>query len=111
MGNFIENTFSGIGNAVNGLFGGSSSSRPSIAQQVQEAAKRKAIEDSSDTPLDENTGGFGLVAQLARAHPEILRGSRNAPGSSGGVPMKKGGSVSARADGCAQRGKTKGRFV
>ncbi len=26
-------------------------------------------------------------------------------------PYKKGGSVSARADGCAQRGKTKGRMV
>jgi hypothetical protein len=29
----------------------------------------------------------------------------------GAVKMAKGGSVSARADGCAQRGKTKGRFV
>ena len=31
-----------------------------------------------------------------------------------GKPMKKmasGGSASSRADGCAQRGKTKGRFV
>lgn len=26
-------------------------------------------------------------------------------------PYKKGGSVSSRADGCAQRGKTKGRMV
>jgi hypothetical protein len=29
----------------------------------------------------------------------------------GAAGMKKGGSVSARADGCAQRGKTKGRIV
>ena len=29
----------------------------------------------------------------------------------GAVKMAKGGSVSARADGCAQRGKTKGRIV
>jgi len=28
-----------------------------------------------------------------------------------GSTYKKGGSVSARADGCAQRGKTKGRFI
>jgi len=28
-----------------------------------------------------------------------------------GTPMKKGGSVSARADGCAVKGKTKGRMV
>ena len=27
------------------------------------------------------------------------------------VGMKKGGTASARADGCAQRGKTKGRMV
>jgi hypothetical protein len=31
----------------------------------------------------------------------------------GGIPMKKGGKVSAssRADGCAVKGKTKGKFV
>ena len=27
------------------------------------------------------------------------------------IPFKKGGSASARADGCAQRGKTKGKMV
>ena len=27
------------------------------------------------------------------------------------LPFKKGGSASSRADGCAQRGKTKGRMV
>jgi len=40
-------------------------------------------------------------------------------GAAGGAPamagpaagMKKGGSASSRADGCAQRGKTKGRII
>jgi hypothetical protein len=122
MGNFIENTFSGIGNAVSGLFGGSrgSGSSRGVGQQVAEAARQKAMEDRYDTPPDENAEGFGLVAQLAKANPEFLRDRRSIPGTSGGVPMKKGGkvkayanggSVSARADGCAQRGKTKGRIV
>ena len=36
---------------------------------------------------------------------------RSANRSEGGVKMAKGGSVSSRADGCAVRGKTKGRMV
>ena len=44
--------------------------------------------------------GNGYIAQLMRDHPELI------------PRMKKGGKVSAssRADGIAQRGKTKGRM-
>jgi hypothetical protein len=78
--------------------------------------------------------GFGLVAQLAQAHPEVFNKTDSAPtsapsGKGGGesgfglvaqlakehpelfTKMKKGGKVSSassRADGIAQRGKTKG---
>ena len=104
MGNFIENTFSGIGNAVSGLFGGrgSGSSRPS-----GEAAKQRAIADR----YDESTQGNLTEAEMDDLRVRAMRDPRSMPGTSGGVPMKKGGSVSARADGCAQRGKTKGRIV
>ena len=40
-----------------------------------------------------------------------MREARFGKKSGGTVKMKSGGSVSKRADGCAQRGKTRGRFV
>lgn len=43
--------------------------------------------------------------ELREAADEYKRETRR------GNKFAKGGSVSARADGCAQRGKTKGRFV
>jgi len=110
MGNFIENTLGGIGNAVSGLFGGSrgsGSSRPSVGQQVQDAAKQKAMADRYDEP----TKGDLTEAQMDDLRAKTMRDPRSMPGTSGGFPMKKGGSVSARADGIAQRGKTKGRIV
>jgi hypothetical protein len=90
MGNFLENTVSGIGDAVGrvgeglgnafkGLTGGSGTSNKSEGQMDE---LRKKIIDM----------------QQAQAGKQ-------------GVPMKKGGSVSSassRADGIAQRGKTRG---
>ena len=92
MGNFLENTVSGIGDAVGrvgeglgnafkGLTGGSGSSK----SEGQMDELRKKIIDMD-------------AAQKGKQ----------------GVPMKKGGSVSSassRADGCAQRGKTRGKMV
>jgi len=106
MGNFIENTFSGIGDAVSGLFGGrgSGSSRPGVGQQVQDAAKQKAIADRYDGDLTED--------QMNELRAKSIFNSPNVASGRGMVSgMKKGGSVSARADGIAQRGKTKGRIV
>jgi hypothetical protein len=93
MGNFLENTVSGIGDAVGrvgeglgnafkGLTGGSGTSNKSEGQMDE---LRKKIIDM----------------QQAQAGKQ-------------GVPMKKGGSVSSassRADGCCVKGKTRGKMV
>ena len=93
MGNFLENTVSGIGDAVGrvgeglgnafkGLTGGSGTSNKSEGEMGE---LRKKIIDM----------------QQAQAGKQ-------------GVPMKKGGSVSSassRADGIAQRGKTRGTMI
>jgi hypothetical protein len=94
MGNFLENTVSGIGDAVGrvgeglgnafkGLTGGSGSSGGPTEGTANELKKKY------------------LEMQQAQAGKQ-------------GVPMKKGGSVSSassRGDGIAQRGKTKGTMV
>ena len=106
MGNFIENTFSGIGDAVSGLFGGSrgSGSSRGVGQQTEEAARQKAIADRYDGDLTED--------QMNELRAKSMFNSPNVASGRGMISgMKKGGSVSARADGIAQRGKTKGRIV
>ena len=52
-----------------------------------------------------------LRAQLDSAKESSQAGRYGTMRSGGTVKMKSGGSVSKRADGCAQRGKTKGRMV
>ena len=47
----------------------------------------------------------------AKVTKEEARTLGSANRSEGGVKMAKGGSVSSRADGCAVRGKTKGKMV
>ena len=76
-------------------------------------------------------GGGGIVAQLFRKHGDKLQGggggkqqytydadsqkynTSSAPtdGTPAPAQMKKGGTASSRADGCATKGKTKGRMV
>lgn len=55
-------------------------------------------------------GGMGGMAgmQAKFGPPSVASG---APKTMGGMGMKSGGSASSRADGCAVKGKTKGRFV
>jgi len=108
MGNFIENGIRGIGDAVSGLFGGSrgSGSSRSVGQQIDEAARQKAIADSYSGDLTED--------QMNELRAKSIFNSPNVASGRGMVSgMKKGGSVSAssRGDGIAQRGKTKGRFI
>ena len=106
MGNFIENGIRGIGDAVSGLFGGSrgSGSSRGVGQQIEEAARQKAMADRYDGDLTED--------QMNELRAKSIFNSPNVASGRGMVSgMKKGGSVSARADGCAQRGKTKGRIV
>jgi hypothetical protein len=64
-------------------------------------------------------GGMGLVGKFATPDPEKEKkeaASKKATGMKRGgkvtsCNMAKGGSVKSRGDGCASRGKTKGRFV
>jgi len=55
-------------------------------------------------------GGMGGMAgmQAKFGPPSVASG---APKTMGGMGMKSGGTASSRADGCATKGKTKGRFV
>ena len=64
--------------------------------------------------------GGGVIAQLMREHPEMRGGKKSnynddlaafKSANPGVKMMKKGGSASARADGCAVKGKTRGKFV
>jgi hypothetical protein len=77
------------------------------------------------------SGAFGLLGKLATPDPEKDArtakelAAKEAAAKSGATGMKrggkvsackptkmaKGGSVSSRADGCAQRGKTRGKMV
>jgi ABC-type enterochelin transport system substrate-binding protein len=66
----------------------------SIGGGVRKYKNAKSEEADLDTELDSQT-------------KRETRGKAKG----GAVKMAKGGSVSARADGCAQRGKTKGRIV
>ena len=74
----------------------------------------------SASPNGGSTDGGGLFAKLFREHPDLLQGGGGQqqyvydPSTQQFKGMKKGGKVSSaskRADGIAQKGKTKGRFV
>ena len=71
------------------------------ANKAQANAKQKAAIDKKLQPIRE--GGEEAVKGMAEGRMDAM-----------GNAYKKGGSVSSaskRADGCAIRGKTKGRFV
>ena len=73
----------------------------------------------NDVPAGANVPSFNLTpnqtAQAAGIGTALLETEEERKKRFGGIPkMKKGGKVksaSARADGCAQRGKTKGKIV
>lgn len=46
----------------------------------------------------------------ARRDKDVARGIRQKADESGAIPLAKGGMASRRADGCAQRGKTRGKM-
>lgn len=76
-----------------------------VAEAKRRAASTKAFNESSKTP----PAPAGIKSLPAEKRP-----MRPAKPASGATAMKKGGMVSSaskRADGCAQRGKTKGRMV
>ena len=65
-------------------------------------------EDAMKVIKKKGKGGGGGNFDPAR-HADDIAASRAA--NPGVQMMKKGGSASARADGCAVKGKTRGRFV
>ena len=66
------------------------------------ASGLNALTGASPSPVlpPTNASDNSVLARLLREHPEMA------------TRMKKGGmTASARADGCATKGKTKGKFV
>ena len=81
-------------------------------------------EDKGQPPMEPDMGSARSNDLMNRSKPGAADKQKVKPAGKGKaqsfespkekVPLKKGGSVSsasARADGCAQRGKTKGRMV
>ena len=74
---------------------------------------------ASASPDGGSTEGGGMLAKLFREHASELQGSGSGkqqyvfdPSTQQFKGMKKGGmTASTRADGIAQKGKTKGKFV
>jgi hypothetical protein len=73
----------------------------------------KTYEGKSDEELAKKKASGGTIKKFAVGGSSYRTGQPLRPGKVTGQPMKfkKGGSVSARADGCAQRGKTRGKMV
>ena len=87
--------------------------RPSRAIPPTEMEVKTDVEDMTPTP--EQTRRMQEIVNEERRNREMQRAYDMAPYESMGTrPPKrfaKGGSASARADGIAQRGKTRGKFV
>lgn len=71
-----------------------------VRQSLMESMQREAPDDYTRMQNVERAAQAGREAEA-----EVKRETR------GVVKKRSGGSVSARADGCAVRGKTKGRMV
>lgn len=65
----------------------------------------------SDPRNPMNREGMDLVRERQAKVPGKQGGPKDKKAGGGKVGYKKGGSVSKRADGCAQRGKTRGKMV
>lgn len=93
MANFLENTVSGIGDAVGRVGEGLSNAF-------------KGLTGGSGTS-NKSEGEMDSIRKKIMDMDAAQRGKQ-------GVPMKKGGSVSSassRADGCCVKGKTRGKMV
>ena len=79
---------------------------PEGAKQIGEG--RKMLESPGkfkSRELEEKRAG-----RAARREKEVSRGIREKADDSGAIRLAKGGSASSRADGCAVRGKTRGKM-
>ena len=93
----------GLGQAMGG--------NPQMAQNLGKLAG--ATMGGMPPPPRPNMTGLGAAMGGAGGAPGKMGSLRDALGKAGVAarPFKKGGSASSRADGCAQRGKTKGRMI
>jgi hypothetical protein len=123
MGNFIENALKGIGDAFSGGSGSRSSSpvegEPNEMRKkqlemdaVQRGQMPSAATSTSSEPTFNNATGGNSEQDVNDLRARAIFNSPNVTSGRGMVSgMKKGGSVSSasnRADGIAQRGKTRG---
>jgi len=106
-------------NADKGIkFKGGSSSRPDL-QRVNKKntrhGKMELFKEGGDTMATKMNPGFmAMMAKKkagAKAEMPMKKGEAVKKMMGGGMAYAKGGSASARADGVAQRGKTKGKML
>ena len=79
-----------------------------MADTKEKSMFTKAKEALLGTP-EQNAKAAAEMKEQDKKKPDSAQAKINKVTNYGGY--KKGGSVSSRADGCAQRGKTKGRMV
>jgi len=72
---------------------------------MMEDAKYEAKEEKKESKMD-MAQDKAMIKKAINQHDKQLHGGKKTT-----LKLKNGGSASSRADGCAQRGKTKGRMV
>ena len=88
-----------------------------VTDEDVKQAKQDAINERNQRRMEKDV--LGEVPPLPNPKPGSMTKPQNLPGKpekkkgfgEGMVNYAKGGSASARADGCAQRGKTRGKMV
>jgi hypothetical protein len=104
MGNFLENTVSGIGNAVGRVGEG-------LGNAFKGLTGGSGISSGNDQGMGLNGSAiFKKIQEIEQAKKDMAK----AQAGTQSTTMKKGGKVSSassRGDGIAQRGKTRGKMV
>ncbi len=88
-----------------------------VTKEDVEQAKQDAKNERNQRRMEKDV--FGNVPPMPNPKSDRQTAPQNLPGKpekkkgfgEGAVNYRSGGSVSSRADGCAQRGKTRGRMV
>ena len=81
-----------------------------LAAKYRQEAKEMASGEGK-VPSKESQQAAADAAQAAKEAKAPTTATTMGKKKGGCVKMAKGGSASARADGCAQRGKTRGKIV
>lgn len=88
-----------------------------VTDEDVKQAKQDVINERNQRRMEKDV--FGEVPPLPNPKPGSMTNPQNLPGKpekkkmlgENATKYAKGGSASARADGCAQRGKTRGKMV